>query len=118
MKEYLTSILTVILVSGLAMLLMPDGEQKKGVRTALSLIVLLTIISPIRQGIPENFLEGYETGAFFEEEKAGKTWLAEQEASAIEEGVVSYLASEYRVSKDLLRAEVVCEVEEKEKELD
>lgn len=112
MKSYLQSILTVLLVSGLASALMPDGESKKGVRFALSLLVLLTIISPLREDGFSSFLPSYSAGAFPDGETDGHVWLTKKEAAAIEEGIEYYLCQTYRLPKDTIRAEIICTVHE------
>ena len=111
MKEYLGSILTVLLVSCLASVLMPDGESKKGVRVALSLVVLLSVIAPLRDGsIAELFPS--DTGAILPDtELSGEAWIEAQEKAAIEEGIAVYLCDRYRLPSGSVRAEVTCRID-------
>ena len=56
MKNYLEGILTVLLVGTLASILMPDGEGRRFVRFALSILVLAAVMSPFRTGEVVRFL--------------------------------------------------------------
>ena len=109
MKAYLESILTVLLVSALAPLLMPEGEGKKFVRFALSLLVLFTVISPFRTGELVNFLASYQGGAFDYETSVGEGFLLEYEKRAIEEGIAAALAEKYGVDASLISLDTECE---------
>ena len=45
MKSYLESVLTVLLVGSLSSVLMPEGEGRRFVRFALSILVLAAVIT-------------------------------------------------------------------------
>ena len=109
MKDYLVSILTVLLVSSLASVLMPEGEGRKSVRFALALLVLVTVLSPFRAGALDNFLSSY-TALSFEKEKAeGAAYLLSYEEEALESGVSAAVAQKYGVSTSHFDISVTCE---------
>lgn len=112
MKAYLETILTVLLVSTLASRLMPDGEGKRFVRFALSILVLAAVMSPFRTGELVNFIADHTTGAFENEIAAGEGYLAEYEKKAIEAGIVATLAEKYGVPASLIELDTQCEAEE------
>ena len=112
MKIYLESLLSVLLVSTLASLLMPEGEGKRFVRFALSLLVLFTVLSPFRTGEIVNFLKNYTTGAFDTEISIGEGFLMDYEKKGIEEGIASSLAEKYGVDASLISISAECEEEE------
>ena len=95
MKNYLEGILTVLLVGTLASILMPDGEGRRFVRFALSILVLAAVMSPFRTGEVVRFLSSYTPGAFEEQAQDGEAYLLEHEEKAIEEGLSSALAEKH-----------------------
>ena len=114
MKSYLESILTVLLIGSLAPMLMPDGEGRKFVRFALSILVLAAVMSPFRTGEVVRFLSSYTPGVLEEEAEAGKTYLLAYEEKAIEEGLATALADQYGISSSQIALEADCAVEEGE----
>ena len=114
MKSYLESILTVLLVSSLASVFMPEGEGRRFVRFALSILVLVAVMSPFRTGEAVRFLSAYTPGAFEEQAVIGEAYIAENEEKAIEEGLASALADQSGLSSSLFSLDVDCTVEKSE----
>lgn len=114
MKDYLESLLTVLLVGSLASILMPDGEGRRFVRFALSILVLAAVMSPFRSGEVVRFLSSYTAGVFEHEVEVGAVYLEEYEKKAIESGLVSCLAEKYDVSEKLISVETECAVSDGE----
>ena len=111
MKSYLESILTVLLVGSLSSVLMPEGEGRRFVRFALSILVLAAVMSPFRTGEVVRFLSSYTPNAFEEQVKEGEAYLLEREEKAIEEGLSSSLAERYGLSHSLIALDADCVAE-------
>lgn len=114
MKSYLESILTVLLVGSLSTVLMPEGEGRRFVRFALSILVLAAVMSPFRTGEVVHFLSFYTPHAFEEQTAVGEAYLLEREEKAIEEGLASAFAEKYGFSSSLIALDADCVAEETE----
>ncbi len=115
MKEYLSSLLTVLLISGLASALMPEGQSKKGVRFGLSVLVLVAVMLPIRHSGDDilHFFSDNMEGTFDEGAvEDGEAWRQEILASAMEQGLAMALTERYGLPGDSVRAEIIYKEEE------
>ena len=111
MKGYLQTILTVLLVGSLATVLMPEGEGRRFVRFALSVLVLAAVMSPFRTGETVRFLTSYTAGAFEKQEAAGEAYLLAQEENAVEAALAAALADAYDLSSSLIFIDADCVAE-------
>ncbi len=102
MKSYLFDLFILSLVFGLLLQLSPEG-YKKIISSALCLILATSLLSPLSSLIGD--LDKIEPPEFSEEEGEGA--YIEVARSAFEEGVRSFLSSEFSVSRDCIEVEAV-----------
>lgn len=109
MATYFKSVLTVLFAGGIATLVTPEGEMKRGVRFAISLAVLVVLLSPLAEGWPDGFFDVEADGAGEKAAEAGTAFLAEAEEEALAEGLAVCLASKFGLSSDSLAVTLTAE---------
>lgn len=55
MKEYILSLVGAVLISELFLMIMPEGGMKKYTRMAACMVIMMLLISPVRQCSPAKF---------------------------------------------------------------
>ncbi len=108
MRAYVTSLFVVLAVSAVASHMMPEGQSKRGVRFALSLFVLLTVLSPLGGGALDELFSAFsDTAVSGEAEKDGEAFFMQSEEAAVEVALAKTLADRFSLSSDEVTADAV-----------
>ena len=110
MKDYALSLLTVLIFSALATLVAPTGKGERAVRFALSLAVLLALVSPLlgEGGLQELTAGGAPlvTDAAEEARAAGALYYLDAERARMKETLESALCTRFHLARDALSLDI------------
>lgn len=122
MKDYAVTLLSVLAFSALMLTLAPKGKGEKGVRFALSVLLLFTLLSPFFGG---ELLSELQTGALREEivsvseagVSAGNAYYEKAHESAVSEILKETLCRDFSVEREKLTLDLTCRYDEAQKNL-
>lgn len=111
MRAYITSLFVVLTVSAIASHMMPEGQSKRGVRFALSLFVLLTVLSPLGGGALDELFSAFEDMTVSGEASSdGQAFFLQSEEAAMEAALAAALAERFSLSADEVTTDAVLSV--------
>lgn len=117
MQEYAATLLSVLAFSALASMLSPKGKGEKGVRFALSLLLMFAILSPLFGG---ELFERWQSGAYLDEmvsqseegAEAGNAYYADAQKKAVAEILAEGLSRDFGVKREELSLDLTLSYDE------
>ncbi len=99
MKEYLTSVVAVILVSSVLSCITPDGKSKKTLSFAMAVCVLAVIVIPVKGiGLGDGLYSIFDGN--INNEQINDGYFDESVKKSIEKGIAVSLSEKFEISND------------------
>ncbi len=117
MKEYAQALLSVLAFSALASMLAPKGKGEKGVRFALSVLLLFALLSPL---FGSDLFEKWQSGELRDElvsfseagAEAGSAYYGQAHENAIERILKETLCRDFGVDREKLSLDLTLSYDE------